>query len=686
MGLSHLRENAVDTTMQKIDAQLGDAHAVWDGEQLRLTSGSLERVWQVVPHGLQTIRLGDRRSGVAWIDEAVGSGASRSDWLVRWIADGSVTAQLLSASVRAVTDASFTSEHVSVELVFRYPYLDSHFDLRWRAWAYPGTCGVRTQIGLKPGRTFAEGEVPGFLSGSLAERLSIDTAGTRRCAAGYYNDTQHRNFDHTPLLKEETRSNPIDRREIYDWANLLCIERGDGAGLAFVKESHKCVNQEGFDSGAFILSPREVAISGLGYDEVGNSYLPSRKFNDPDDFVDAWATWLVSYADGDGATAIKRFDRARFAPTAERDLFLKANTWGSRGPIDAPAAATEENMLREITSCADLGVEAIEIDDGWQRDPEAPPHNPPAWRPYPGRFPHGWERVRGAAAEQGVSLLLWAPGSVPETDLLWNLEAGDFRGCKLDFLNFRVREELDAFMKKAAGICQHRGPRFHVNTDVTENAARVGYFLAREFGPIFLENRELPLTWHKLIAYKPHLVLRDAWHLALYVNLNQVLVSFVDKDRVPADLSDAHLYSHAYNFAIVMMGLPLLFMETQLLSPDARAELRPLIELYKAHRHGIYRGIVSPIGDEPDGASWSGFVSHDPASSGGYVTLFRERRNSESQRSLALPPLADSGGYLWQDLLSGSPANVRQEQAGHWTFQFPQPASFGFYRYAAMAG
>jgi len=662
-------------------ATVRDARFHWDGQTLDLNVGRMKRVWRLNPGGLITIGLHDTSSGVSWVDESQAARSVQADWLVRWIADGSVSTSLTAASVQAVTDAAFSSPHVAAELVFRYPYLDSHFDLRWRAWAYPETSGVRTQIALRAGREFLRDEIPGFLCGSFVEQLLLSNTGDIRRGGGYYNDTQHRNFDHTPLLKEDHREGAVQHREVWDWANLLCIERRDGAGIALVKESHKCVNQEGFDTGAFIVSPDGVAVSGVGYDEIDNSYLKTRKFNVADEYVDAWATWLILYGN-DGAGAIKRFDRARFAPRSERDLFLKANTWGSRGSSEAPVAATEENVLRELASCADLGVEALEIDDGWQHDPRGPSFTaqPMTWRPQPERFPSGWDRVRDEARSLGLSLLLWAPGNVEEADLLWNLEAGDFRGCKLDFLNFHVREDMDAFLAKVRRVCQKRGPRFHINTDLTENLNRVGYFLGREYGPLYLENRELTGLRCRHIAYHPHLVLRDAWHLAHYLNLNQVLLSFIDKETVPPELSDAHQYSHAYCFAITMMGLPLFFMETQFLSALARDELRPLIALYKRHRDEMFRGIVSPIGEEPDGASWCGFVSHDEPARRGYLTFFRELQNRDERRAMDVPQLGRDR-WRWRNLISGAIEPLERDDSGRWLFHLSSPASFAFYQY-----
>jgi len=653
-----------------------DIHAAWDGNALDLRTGYLQRRWKLTPHGLKTELLRHTTTGRVWNDARVESG---SDWSVFVLADGTVPGELLEFSLSTVENDPFLSPHLEAIVIFRFPYLDSHFDLRWRLWAYPGTSGMRTQIALRAGREFHSDELPGFLSGSFAERFAFDYGHATRMAAGYYNDTQHRNFEHTPLLKEEIRREPLQAREIYDWANLLQIEDASG-GLALVKESHKCVNQPGFDTGAFVLWPGEIGVSGLGYDEAQHTYWPSRKYHVAGQWIDAWATWIIAY-EGDGAAGIKKFDRARFAPRIERDLRLKSNTWGTRGSGDASrAAATEENVLREIESCADLGLDLIEIDDGWQHDPRGSQFTPepPVWRPHAERFPRGWDKVREVAARKGIHLALWAPGYVDESDLLWNLKAGNFEAAKLDFMNFRVREELDDFLEKIRRLSEARHHKFRVNCDATENMVRLGYYLGREFGVLFLSNRELPGLCGKHVAYHPHLQLREAWHLTKYFNLNQALLTVVDPDTVPRDLSTAHRYSHSYCFATAMMGLPLFFMETHTLSPAAREELRPLIALYKQHCAAIFNGFVSPIGDEPNDASWSGFLCQNDHRSG-YITLFREQANTEPCRDIALTQLQNRP-VRWTNLLTGHAEMLTPTVQG-FRFELPSPASFVFGRY-----
>lgn len=106
-------------------------------------------------------------------------------------------------------------------------------------------------------------------------------------------------------------------------------------------------------------------------------------------------------------------------PVGPRDIYIQANTWGrSQGRLEHREAASEKNVLTEIDSCADLGIDVLQIDDGWQGD------GYDSWKPAPQRYPAGWERVRARAEERGVKLGLWMAAMPPGLeDLIRNAES-----------------------------------------------------------------------------------------------------------------------------------------------------------------------------------------------------------------------------------------------------------------------
>jgi hypothetical protein len=166
----------------------------------------------------------------------------------------------------------------------------------------------------------------------------------------------------------------------------------------------------------------------------------------------------------------------------------------------------------------------------------------------------------------------------------------------------------------------------------------VGYFYGREYGNIYLANRKP--KWPKNVVYKPYLVLRDAWQLADYTNLNKFQITIQNAELTRTDISDAYLHGHDYLLTQTLMGSPIFFQETRYYNKAARDTLRPLLSLYKKHRHAMFEGYVFPIGDKPDNERWSGFQNHNPNSRAGYLTLFRQLNNKHTQASIGLKFLA----------------------------------------------
>jgi hypothetical protein len=520
--------------------------------------------------------------------------------------------------------------------------------------------------------------------GSFTESLHFDTRACARTAVGYYNDTQHRNHDDLNLLREESLP-AFDRRQVIDWANLVSFENG-GEGLALVKESHKCVNQAGVDTGAFVLHPDKVLVTGLGL--KSNNYQGGHWLRHGDDFQACWAHWTLLYSDGRSGRqrAVKGFDQRRFPFIPERDEKILENTWGTRGAWEggAPMASESNNVMREIRSCADLGIDVVQIDHGWALDAgDTSPEGP--WTLCPEKYPQGWQPVLDCAKEQGIELGLWFSWHVPLKKIVDQYHAAGIRRFKLDFINIESRDDLDALNSKVRELIAQTDPLVGINWDATEEMARLGYFYGREHGNVFLENRENGpdgAIYLNHIRYIPRLALRDFWELSHYLNLNQIQLNLQDNDRVERDVSNAWRYRMDYLFAMTMMGVPLFFFETQLLSEANRALLKPIIATYKKHRADLHRGIVYPIGSEPDDASWVGFQSVAPEGGSGYLTLFREIDNAEATQSLHLHFLDDAHTLQLTDLMTGENTQTKIDTNGSVRFTINKPGDFRFLRYA----
>lgn len=672
------------------DARLNGAGARWDGTSLTVTGECFERRWRLTANGLRTV---DLRVGNEAMVEDPGV-ASGSDWRLYELVDGHSRAELLDANVRAMPNPSLIGPHVSTEVVFAYP--DVEILVRYAAQVF--ACGIRTQLSVRGMRPFDRSELPSHLLQSHAEHLRFDATDFARRAAGYYNDLQHRNHDDTVILKEVECTGGLANgsREVYDWANLLVLTR-DGVGLIAVKESHKCVNQAGIDTGEFVLDREGLRVTGLGL--TSSNYLPKALWLPHDRWQSAWATWTIPFLgeESEAQWVLKRFDRARFAPQPEA-LLSRSNTWGTRPPGDeARAAATEIEVLREVEACARLGIDAVAIDDGWQyplsgRESDAV-GNPDEWRPHPARFPGGWTTIRRAARERGVLVDLWIAGARASLEqIIRNIEEGGFSKLKIDFLNLQTRDQLDAVLEKIRRLVMYFpatavGPAadevpIQISWDVTENAPRLGYFFAREYGSLHVANRKPTYDCRRVrhIAYTPRLVLRDTWHLSRFVNLNQIEIPIQDVSRMDSRISNASEYSQAYCTAISLMGLPLFFMEAHTFPETAMREVSDLMKLWRRERSRIATGHVFPIGSEPCDAAITGFQCHGVDGQSGYLLVFREARAAESDVFLTLHFLRNLDVRL-EDLMTDESSTAAVDDNGKLRIIMPSPASFRWLKY-----
>ncbi|HCD31795.1 MAG TPA: hypothetical protein DER01_05265 [Phycisphaerales bacterium] len=540
--------------------------------------------------------------------------------------------------VQTICDHPLLTDQMVVSVTY---YLSSlQMRLRYQFTLYPNVAGLRTQLKFQFETAHDPEHIPSWLGDSLSLQLAMNLEYSRRLGVGFYNDTQHRNSRLTPIRRAMQMAGMPDALEIWDWNNILYIERHN-AGLAIVKESHKTVNQNGIDGGAFLVEKNQLGVSGLG---LCSNHYQGTAWHDLPGWRETWANWLVFYRGDQSARqlAIKQFDRARYPFKPQRDAIVMSNTWGSRGSGErSRQAADQANVLREIDSAADLGIDLVQIDDGWQCEPAAidPTSIDRDWLPNPEKWPDGWQALVSHAQAKGVRLGLWFNSHVDVQKMLSNLDAGGFVRFKLDFANCQTRDELEGLLAKAKVLASANESDVRVNWDLTENAPRVGYFIGREFGSLYLANRENgPEPLHRLnhIRYVPSLILRDAWHLAHDLNLNQFQISYQNLDLVIDDLSNCKSYTHDYALAITLMGLPILFTETQRLSDLARAQIRPLLALYRQYREAMTRGYVFPLGQTPSDHVWTGFQSYDPDSQDGHILLFRELHNADSSVTLPL--------------------------------------------------
>ncbi|MEX0361279.1 MAG: alpha-galactosidase, partial [Allomuricauda sp.] len=408
-----------------------------------------------------------------------------------------------------------------------------------------------------------------------------------------------------------------------------------------------------------------------------------------------WANWSLVYTgkDIDRDKQLKRFDRMRYPINKELDIYMLANTWGSNNRM---AASTESNILKEIEVQAELGIDVQQIDDGWQNPEGITAMSTVSWKPDSTRYPNGWKNVSVLAKKKNIKLGLWfSLGSLNEQflkkyghnwaadleDLKEAYDRGGFTYYKLDMIDLHNYDELERLMDLSRIFVDYTDRSVRINWDVTENEPRIGYFFGREYGNIYLANRTVRIN--NQTGYIPYLMLRDAWHVSKYLNLNKFQISIQNIERTDKNNSNAHLHNHAYVTAIALMGSPLFFQETHYYSQDARKEIKNLLSIYKKHRNNMYKGIVYPIGNEPDDRSWTGFQNHWEEKGTGFLMIFRELNNLQKKKGLSLNFCAGQSLEL-KNLITGKKRKVTCDSTGKIVFKIEDPADFLFLSYKIL--
>lgn len=341
----------------------------------------------------------------------------------------------------------------------------------------------------------------------------------------------------------------------------------------------------------------------------------------------AWS--VCGYAGGAAgrAAALHRLQRAFRAYDPARDGMLLSNTWGDRNRDGRIGAGF---MAREIAAGAALGVDVVQIDDGWQRGTSANSVNRDRggvwqgfwaaderfWDPHPQRFPDGLEGTAALARAHGMGFGLWfAPDSIDDFRN-WRRDADAVLGfwrrhgaarVKIDGVKAHSTIGEENLQRFFAAVLAESGGAVTFDLDVTAEV-RPGYVGAMAVGPLFVENRYT--DWHR---WWPHATLRNLWQLSHWIDPLRLRMEFLNRRRNAALYAGDPLAPAAYGadwiFASVMVSSPLAWCEVSELPAEDVAALRPLIALWKRIRPELHAGSILPVGACPDGASCSGFCS-----------------------------------------------------------------------------
>ncbi|MDR6549960.1 alpha-galactosidase [Paenibacillus qinlingensis] len=393
-----------------------------------------------------------------------------------------------------------------------------------------------------------------------------------------------------------------------------------------------------------------------------------------------------------------------------RDSFMMSNTWGDRSK---DGAINETFLIRELHAAAELGLSILQIDDGWQKGVTVNSVNAATkgngglwsdyysgdgdfWEVHPDRFPNGLIPIVALARELGIGLGLWFSPDAKNDYINWEKDVATllhlyrkYQICafKLDGIEIRSKlGERRLLMMMRYVLAATQG---HVDFNIDTTAQkRLGYFGQTQYGSIFLENRYT--DWRN---YYPHWTLRNLWLLAPYMPTSRLQMEFLNVNRNKEKYAEDPLAPAAcgqvYAFATVAFANPLAWMELNSLEDTQMASLTDFIQALKPYHSDIVAGHVLPIGEEPNGASWTGLQSICGPTHG-YLLIIRELHEADTtaiklwnvQGVVQVTELIRMD--VKDEVISHSTLQPRQWEStpqGDYVVTRPAPFTFSIYRY-----
>lgn len=455
-------------------------------------------------------------------------------------------------------------------------------------------------------------------------------------------------------------------------------------------------------------SDKQLAYPGYDYiSEFGHTLLIGMGIEDsditPDDWTETYGSVIGVFGPGElsALLSLRAYEKTIRKHDDRRDEMIMMNTWGDRS---RDAKLDEPFCLAELEYGSRLGITHFQIDDGWQtgKSPASALRKGSFdniwltndyWKPDREKYPDGLAPIVNHARSLGIELGLWFNPSNQDNLTDWEKDADaiidlyqtyDIRYFKIDGLKV-ISKTADVNLRKLLEKVQRKTQEaVTINMDVTAGI-RPGYFYMGIYGNIFLENRYTDFG-----TYFPFHTLRNLWQLSAYVPPERLQIEFLNKwrnkDKYNEDDRFAPSnYDFSYLFALTMAAQPLAWLEATNLPEDAFTQVRDLILNYRKIMAEFHRGVILPIGNEPDGVAWTGFQSigtDSPTnpSDYGFFLIYRED-NTENQTLISTWIPEGARVQCTPVLGEGKPFTTKTGLKGSLAFSLPRPNSFALYRY-----
>ena len=459
----------------------------------------------------------------------------------------------------------------------------------------------------------------------------------------------HLNFTQVELFDATDDHNLVKTEKTFElyspWSkkyqgNIFIVDAYlENQAVMLIKEGPCKIAQSGDTDFDFYFNKyKSLSVCGLGL-----------SFKQPFEIDEETPLYSATVVVGDKNSVIKDYHRYYLSGVSKSQTKsqILSNTWGDR---NADSCLNEKFTYKEIDYAEILGVDVMQLDDGWQKGHTAGSlvkkggaqigegmydQQPDFWE-VRGTFPNGLAPIITEAGKRGVEVGLWY--SCDATDdykyykkdienILTLYKKHGVTTFKIDGIRLynktcekNVYKILSTIREKTDGVIK-------INMDITAGR-RFGYVYMREFGNLFLENR-----FTKSRTYYPHRTLRNLWDISKYIPTQRFQIECVNvkrnNDKYAGDKLAPINYKMDYAFAITMVANPLMWMEMQNIESEDVSTLKDIISTYKAIRGDFEKAFIQPIGNRPNGMEFTGFnVSLDDGS--GYLVLFKELNENKS--------------------------------------------------------
>ena len=384
-----------------------------------------------------------------------------------------------------------------------------------------------------------------------------------------------------------------------------------------------------------------------------------------------------------------RYNTAFCTDDPRGELFIMSNTWGDRSQ---DMAVCESFMLRELDRAKQMGVDIIQIDDGWESGITANSRRKSGgvwegfyaddsdfWKVNAERFPNGLEPLLAKAKNLGVEMGLWfGPDSVNDfanyekdiETLMHFYNTYGIRYFKLDGVKIRNKVGEMRFIKMLTELTNRTKGDMRFNLDVTAED-RFGYMYQSQFGSLFVENRYTDYP-----NYFPHNTFKNVWCLAHVIPTRRLQMELLNTrrntEKYEGVLFAPNTYSPDYLFATVMVANPLFWMEMTNLDDDYAECLAKISNVYKTYKKELFESRVIPIGDRPNGMAFSGYACKHIEDQTYNLILFREA-TTEDTYTFELPD--NINGKSVEIIYQNAPAIV-ETNVNNVTVKFSEQRSF----------